>query len=174
MSKLNLNIVLYEPEIAGNVGSIMRTCAATNSKLHLIEPLGFFLDDRFLQRASVKHINNIQYVVYDSIENFWELNKNINPFFATRYGQKPHSDINFTKESNHNIFIFFGKESTGIPKKILKKHFKKCFRIPMQKKVRSLNLANTASIVIYEILRQFNYPELSFVETQKGKNWINE
>ncbi len=174
MINKKINIILYEPEIAGNVGSIIRTCVAINGILHLIEPFGFFLDDRFVKRASVNYIDKLQYYVYDDINDFFKKNKNINIFFATRYGKKPHSDINFRDIKSKNIYIMFGKESTGIPKKILNKNLDNCFRLPMSKNVRSLNISNVVAICSYEILRQLNYLNLSKCEIQKGKDWLEK
>ena len=141
------NIVLYQPEIPGNTGNIMRTCVATNTKLHLIKPLGFSLDESHLKRSAVNYIENLNYEVY---ENF---------------------DYSNTKE---DIYLIFGKESTGIPKEILREDLDRCMRIPMTDKVRALNLSNCAAIVIYEVLRQQNYEGLLFKEPHKSEDFIIE
>lgn len=174
MKNNKINVVLFEPEIAGNVGSIMRTCVATNSILHLIEPLGFFLDDRFVKRASANYIDNLIYYLYDNLEDFFNKNKNLKYiFYSTRYGLKPHTAINFKKiPLNQPIYIMHGKESTGIPKWLLKENLNKCFRLPMSNKVRSLNVSNVVAIVNYEILRQLDYLDLSKYEIQKTKNFL--
>ncbi len=166
-----INVILFEPEIAGNVGSIMRTCVATNAILHLIEPLGFFLDDRFVKRASANYMDKLIYYVYDDINDFFAKNKNIKIYYSTRYGQKPHSDIHFNEETE-NIYLMFGKESSGIPKELLQKNLDKCFRLPMSKNVRSLNLSNVVSVVVYEVLRQLNYQDLETIEPHKSTDWL--
>ena len=153
-----LNVVLFEPEIPVNTGNIMRTCVSTNTKLHLIKPLGFSLSESAIKRSGVNLINECDYTVYDNIEDFFSKNKGTY-YFYTRYGHKPHSDFDYS-DSNENIYFFFGKESTGIPKKILKDHLDNCARLPMTIKARSLNLSNTVAIVVYEALRQQNYNDL--------------
>lgn len=155
-----INIVLFEPEIAGNVGTIMRTCVATNAKLHLIQPLGFILDQRFLARASANYWYYLDYQIYHSWSQFKELNYNCQLYFMDVNAKKSPSCINF-KEIKEQIFIIFGKESSGIPQSILNNNYYNCIRLPMTKYVSSLNLANTVSIIIYEILRQYNYLDLS-------------
>lgn len=165
-----LNIVLYEPEIANNVGNIMRTCVAVNAKLHLIEPLGFFLDDRFVKRASANYWPYLEYETYDNWEDFQTKNSNILLYCSTRYANKSHSEIDF--KNNNKIFVMFGKESTGIPKSILQANLTTCFRLPMSEHVRSLNVANTVNTVCYEIMRQLDYEGLSKNELQKGEDWI--
>lgn len=169
-----INVVLYEPEIPGNTGNIMRTCVATNTKLHLIEPLGFSLDEKYIRRSGVNYIDNCEYIVYKNWDDFYNKNKNNGEFyFLTRYGHKPHTSFDYSK-SNTNIFFVFGKESTGIPREILKPHLDTCMRMPMTNKVRSLNLSNTVAIMVYEALRQQNYNELLRDEPHKGPNFIEE
>lgn len=165
------NIVLFEPEIPQNTGNIMRTCAATNTKLHLIKPLGFSLDEKYLKRSAVNYIDNVDFEVYENFEDFKSKNKGIYYFF-TRYGKKPHTSFNYN--NNENIYLIFGKESTGIPKELLKENIDNCMRIPMTDKVRALNLSNCAAIVIYEVLRQQGYPNLLFKEPHKSENYIIE
>lgn len=109
-----INIVLYEPEIPENTGNIMRTCAGTNSKLHLIEPLGFILDEKRIRRSGVNYIDKVHYQTYIDYEEFITQNKG-EYYYFTRYGTKPYSEIDF-KDKNKNIYLIFGKESTGIPK----------------------------------------------------------
>lgn len=166
------NIVLYQPEIPGNTGNIMRTCVATNTKLHLIKPLGFSLEDKYLKRSSANYLDGLDYEVYENYEDFKNKNKGIYYFF-TRYGKKPHTSFNYSNK-NENIYLIFGKESSGIPKEILKDNLDKCMRIPMTSDVRALNLSNCAAIVIYEVLRQQGYPDLLFTEPHKGENYILE
>ena len=167
-----LNIVLYEPEIPENTGNIMRTCVATNTKLHLIKPLGFSLDAKYVKRSGVNYIEHCDYQVYESIEEFYNQNKG-EYYYLTRYGHKPHTTFDYSN-SDQEIYFFFGKESTGIPPKLLKPHLDKCMRIPTTDLVRSLNLSNCVSLVLYEALRQQNYPNLLFDEPHKSKTFIED
>ena len=165
-----INIVLFEPEIPQNTGNIMRTCVATGARLHLIKPLGFSVDDSHLKRSGVNYIDKLEYYVYENYNDF--LSKNEGDFyFFTRYGHKPHSSFDYS-DSSKNIYLVFGKESTGIPKEILRPNIDKCMRIPMTDNVRSLNLSNCCAIVIYEVLRQQNYGSLLFDEPHKDKDFI--
>lgn len=167
-----INIVLYEPEIPTNTGNIMRTCIACNAKLHLIEPLGFRLDERSVKRSGVNYLDNLVYEVYDDYNDF--LSKNSGEFYYfTRYGKKPHTSFDYS-DSNKNIYLVFGKESTGIPKEILCKNLDRCMRIPMTDKVRSLNLSNCVAIVAYEVLRQQNYNDLLRTEPFKGEDYLEK
>ena len=167
-----INIVLYEPEIPQNTGNIMRTCVATGSKLHLIKPLGFSLDEKSIKRSGANYIDKLDYKVYEDYEDF--KNKNIGTYyFFTRYGKKTHSDFDYS-DKNENIYLIFGKESSGIDKKILKDNLDHCMRIPMTEDVRSLNLSNCAAIVVYEVLRQQNYNDLIRHEVQKGENFLED
>jgi hypothetical protein len=164
------HIVLYQPEIPGNTGNIMRTCVATNTKLHLIKPLGFYIDDKHLQRSGVNYIDKLSYTVYEDWEDFKSKNKGTYYYF-TRYGHKPHTAFDYSN-NKEEIYLIFGKESTGIPKEILKDDISHCMRIPMTDNVRALNLSNCAAIVIYEVLRQQNYNDLLFDEPFKGKDYL--
>lgn len=168
-----LHIVLYEPEIPTNTGNIMRTCVATNAKLHLIQPLGFLLDERSLRRSGVNYIDALNYELYDDYEDFKAKNKNGEFYYFTRYGNKPHTSFDYS-DATKDIYLIFGKESTGIPKEILKQELDHCMRIPMSEKVRALNLSNCVAIVAYEVLRQQDYPTLSKVEVQKGEHFLEE
>lgn len=165
-----LNVVLFEPEIPQNTGNIMRTCAATKTKLHLIKPLGFSLDEKVIKRSGANYINECDYTVYENWDDF--LSKNDGEFyFLTRYGRRPHSSFDYS-DGSKNIYLVFGKESTGIPKEILKNHLDTCLRVPMSDKVRALNLSNTVAIMVYEVLRQQNYPGLLFEEPFKGADYL--
>ena len=165
-----LNVVLFEPEIPQNTGNIMRTCAATKTKLHLIKPLGFSLDEKVIKRSGANYINECDYTVYENWDDF--LSKNDGEFyFLTRYGRRPHSSFDYS-DGSKNIYLVFGKESTGIPKEILKNHLDTCLRVPMSDKVRALNLSNTVAIMVYEVLRQQNYPGLLFEEPFKGTDYL--
>ena len=167
-----LNVVLFEPEIPGNTGNIMRTCVATNTKLHLIKPLGFSLDEKYIRRSGVHYIDNCDYAVYENIDEFFAKNKGTY-YFLTRYGKKPHTSFNYSNK-DENIFFIFGKESTGIPTSILKPHLDHCMRMPMTDKVRALNLSNTVAIMVYEALRQQDFRDLLFIEPHKSENFIEE
>ena len=165
-----LNIVLLEPEIPQNTGNIMRTCVATGTRLHLIKPLGFKLDDAHLKRSGVNYIDKLEYYVYENYEDF--KSKNVGDYyFFTRYGHKPHTSFDYS-DTSKEIYLIFGKESTGIPREILKDNLDKCMRIPMTKNVRALNLSNCCAIVVYEVLRQQNYRDLLFDEPHKDKDFI--
>ena len=167
-----INIVLYEPEIPGNTGNIMRTCVATNTKLHLIEPLGFQINDKTIKRSGVNYIDKLDYTIYEDFNDF--LNKNKGEYyFFTRYGKKPHTEFNF-RDKTKNIYLIFGKESTGIPKELLRNYLDRCIRIPTTSNVRALNLSNCAAIAVYEVLRQQNYNDLLKIEPHKGEDWLIE
>ena len=165
-----INVVLYEPEIPQNTGNIMRTCVATNSHLHLIKPLGFKLDDAHMKRSAVNYIENLNYTVYEKWEDFKSKNKGTF-YYLTRYGHKPHSTFDYTNK-DENIYLVFGKESTGIPKEILKNDLEHCMRIPMTDKVRALNVSNSVAIMVYEVLRQQDYRDLLRDEPFKGKDYL--
>lgn len=167
-----INVVLYNPEIPQNTGNIIRTCAGTNARLHLIKPLGFSLDKKDVRRSAVNHIDDIEMFVYEDWNEF--LSKNTGTFyFITRYGQKPHSEFDYSN-IEENLYFVFGSESSGIPKEVLRNDFDHCLRIPMSDKIRSLNLSNCVTMVVYEALRQQNYHGLYFEELFKGANYIME
>lgn len=167
-----INIVLYEPEIPQNTGNIMRTCVAVGAKLHFIYPLGFALNDNTIRRSGVNYIDKLEYYTYDDWEDF--LSKNDGDFYYfTRYGKKPHSEFDFS-DRDKNIYLVFGKESTGIPKEILKDKLDSCVRIPASVDVRALNLSNCVAVGVYEVMRQQDYPNLSKTEVQKGEDYLIE
>jgi len=166
-----INVVLFQPEKPLNTGNIMRTCVASGAKLHIIGPLTYKIDDKGLKRAGMDYLVGFNYGYYENYEEFIFKNNNPVIYYITRYGKKAPSDINF-KDVQGDIFIMFGKESTGIPKEILKDHLDYCFRIPMVEGVRSLNLSNCVAIVVYEVLRQKDYIGLSSVETIKGEDYL--
>lgn len=171
------HIVLFEPEIPQNTGNIMRTCVATGSKLHLIKPFGFSLDDAHLKRAGVNYLDKLHYEVYENFDDFVSKNPGTYYYF-TRYGKKPHSSFDYSNSSGENLYFIFGKESTGIPKEILQKDLDHCMRIPMTADVRALNVSNSVAIVIYEVLRQQNYKDLLFTEPSdeghKGADYLEK
>lgn len=165
-----INVVLYEPEIPQNTGNIIRTCVATNTHLHLIKPLGFKLDDAHLKRCAVNYLDNLNYTVYESWQDFKSKNKG-DFYYLTRYGKKSHTSFDYSDE-NKNIYLVFGKESTGIPKEILKDDLDHCMRIPMTDKVRALNVSNAVAIMVYEVLRQQSFKNLLFTEPFKGEDYL--
>ena len=167
-----INVVLYQPEKPMNTGNIMRTCKATGAKLHIIGPLTYKIDDKGLQRAGMDYLIGFKFDFYNSYEEFVLKNNNPIVHYITRYGFKAPSEGNFTN-SEEEIFVMFGKESTGIPKEILKSDLDRCYRLPMKEDARSLNLSNCVAIVVYEILRQQNYVSLSRYEAIKGKDFLN-
>ena len=167
-----INIVLFEPEIPGNTGNIMRTSVATNSKLHLIKPLGFSLEDKYVKRSAVNYLENLDYEVYENWDDFKSKNKGTF-YYLTRYGKKPHNSFDYSNK-DENIYLVFGKESTGIPKEILKEDLEHCMRIPMTKNVRALNLSNSVAIMVYEVLRQQDFNDLLRKEPHKSEDFIIE
>lgn len=166
-----IHVVLYEPEIPQNTGNIMRTCVATGAHLHLIEPLGFKLDEQKVRRSGLDYRLDAFVSVYPNYEDFTAKNLGMY-YFITRYGQKAPSSVDFS-QTIENIYLIFGKESSGIPKSILKAYKEQCLRLPMVESARSLNLSNTVAIVVYEVLRQLDYPGLSKVEVIKGVDWLD-
>lgn len=168
-----LHVVLYEPEIPGNTGNIIRTCMATNTRLHLIEPLGFSMDEKHLRRSGMDYIKDADIHIHKNWEAFLSENPSDNYYFMTRYAKKAPSQFDFTKLDG-DIYLVLGKESTGVDKKILKEHLDTCMRLPMVANARSLNLSNCAAIIVYEVLRQLNYPGLSTSEALKGADWLED
>ena len=165
-----INIVLYEPEIPQNTGNIMRTCAGTDTMLHLIKPLGFRLDESSVKRAGVNYLPFCNYKVYENYDEFLSQNKG-EFYYFTRYSKQNYSKIDYS-DKNSNIYLIFGKESTGIPKEILKQNLDRCVRIPMNNKIRALNLSNSVAIALFEVLRQQDFNDLLVKETIKGENYI--
>jgi len=154
-----LHVVLLEPEIPQNTGNIARTCAATGSTLHLIGPMGFSIDEKQVKRAGLDYWDLLDLRYYDRYEEFLDKNPKAKIYYATTKAEKAHSDMEYPKE---DCYIMFGKETAGIPKDILNENKNTCIRIPMIniEKARSLNLSNSVSIVVYEVLRQYNYPDM--------------
>lgn len=151
-------IVLYQPEIPSNTGNIGRTCLNTNSTLHLIEPLGFTLNDRYLKRAGMDYWDRLSVTRYLDYADFLEKQKDARLWYITTKGEKCYTEADFQE----NDFLMFGQESAGIPEELLREHRESCLRIPMAEGCRSLNLANSVAIVLYEALRQIGFPSLSF------------
>lgn len=166
-----LHLVLYQPEIPQNCGNIMRTCVASNTHLHLIKPLGFSLDEKHLKRAGMDYIEDLKMDLYENWEDFCTKNPSDNYYIMSRYGKKAPTEFDFTKCVG-DIYLICGRESTGVPKEIIRDHFEHAMRLPMVASARSLNLSNCAAIIIYEVLGQLGYPNLSGVECIKGENFI--
>ncbi|MDF9763174.1 MULTISPECIES: tRNA (uridine(34)/cytosine(34)/5-carboxymethylaminomethyluridine(34)-2'-O)-methyltransferase TrmL [Peribacillus] len=154
-----IHVVLYQPQIPANTGNIARTCAGTDTSLHLIRPLGFSTDDKQLKRAGLDYWENVKIHYYDSLEEFYEKNAGGEFYYLTKFGEQPHSSFDYSDQDSE-IYFIFGRETTGLPKELIQENMDRCLRIPMTDKVRSLNLSNTAAILIYEALRQQNYREL--------------
>ena len=148
-----MNIVLLEPEIPQNTGNIGRTCCATGTKLHLIEPMGFRITEKALKRAGMDYWSDLDVTVYDSFPDFMEQNPEAKIWMATTKAPKKYTDVEFGQDD----YIMFGKESAGIPEELLVQHRDDCIRIPMNPEIRSLNLSNSVAIVLYEALRQNDF-----------------
>ena len=153
----NLNIVLVEPQIPQNTGNISRTCAVTGARLHLVRPLGFEVSDRQLKRAGLDYWDKLDITYYDSLSDFFIKNKEGHFFYYTTKGKQVHSDAEFPD----NSFLVFGREDKGLPESLLHDNPESCLRIPMRNELRSLNLSNSVAIAIYEVLRHWDYPDLS-------------
>ena len=151
-----INIVMVEPEIPQNTGNVARTCAATGARLHLVGPMGFTIDDKKLKRAGLDYWQYLDITYYEDITEFFEKNKNGKFFFYTTKGRNVHSDVSYPD----NCYLLFGKETKGLPEELLLKNPESCVRIPMMGEIRSLNLSNSVAIAVYEVLRQWNFPEL--------------
>lgn len=152
-----LNIVLLEPEMPANTGNIGRTCVAANTRLHLIEPLGFHINDKMLKRAGLDYWNKLDVTVYDNYQDFLNRNPGAKVYMATTKAPKAYTDVNFEPD----CYIMFGKESAGIPENILLENQENCVRIPMAGDIRSLNLSNSVAIVLYEALRQNHFEDMN-------------
>lgn len=151
-----LNIVLFEPEIPANTGNIGRTCVATGTKLHLIEPLGFSLSEKAIKRAGMDYWSELEVERYVNYEDFLQKNPNAKTYMATTKGKHVYTEVSFEPD----CYIMFGKESAGIPEEILIEHPEECIRIPMIGETRSLNLSNSVAIVLYEALRQNQFDHM--------------
>ncbi|MCR4925970.1 MAG: tRNA (uridine(34)/cytosine(34)/5-carboxymethylaminomethyluridine(34)-2'-O)-methyltransferase TrmL [Clostridiales bacterium] len=153
-----LNIVLVEPEIPQNTGNIARTCAATGSRLHIVEPMGFKIDDKKLKRAGLDYWDLLDITYYKNLDDFFEKNKGGSFYYFTTKGRKIYSDVDYPD----NSYLFFGKETKGLPEELLKANPETSVRVPMinNSHARSLNLSNTVALATYEVLRQWKFPEL--------------
>lgn len=157
-----IHVVLYQPQIPSNTGNIARTCAATDTSLHLIRPLGFSTDDKMLKRAGLDYWEHVTITYYDSLDEFFERNEGGEFFYLSKFGEKPHTTFDYS-DMDKEYYFLFGRETTGLPKDLIRENMDRCLRIPMTDKVRSLNLSNTAAILVYEALRQQNYRDLDFI-----------
>ena len=166
-----IHIVLYRPEKPQNTGNIMRTCVAINATLDIIGPLSFSLDSKDLKRAGMDYIYSLKYNFFPTYEDYLKEYPNADTYYVTRYSNKVYSSFDF-KEVTHDIFLMFGRESTGIPHDILREHPNRLLRIPMVPEARSLNLSNSVAIVVYEVLRQQKFPNLSTHESIKGEDFL--
>lgn len=164
------HIVLIEPEIPQNTGNIVRTCAATGAKLHLIRPLGFEISDKYLKRAGLDYWDFTEISYYDSVNELFEKYPDATFYFFTSKGKKAHSDVTY----RDGDFLVFGKETAGIPEEILVSHEETCVRIPMIGGIRCLNLSNAAAIAVYEALRQTGYAGLSEEGELHRLHWNSE
>lgn len=164
-----MNIVLLEPEIPANTGNIGRTCVATGTSLHLIEPLGFRLDEKSIKRAGMDYWDKLDVSRYRDYNDFLDVNKPKRVFMATTKAKKVYTDVEFEPDD----YIMFGKESAGIPEEILVDNEEYCIRIPMLDEIRSLNLANSVAIVLYEALRQNDFAGLQENGNLHRLNWKN-
>ena len=162
-----LNIVLLEPEIPANTGNIGRTCCATGTRLNLIEPLGFQINEKALKRAGMDYWDKLDVVVYDCYEDFCEKNPDAKIYYATTKAPNKYCDAKFEED----CFIMFGKESAGIPESILVNNQETCIRIPMNPDIRSLNLSNSVAIVLYEALRQNNFVGMETEGQLRDYDW---
>lgn len=162
-----LNIVLIEPEIPQNTGNIARTCAATGARLHLVEPMGFKVDDKKLKRAGLDYWYLLDITYYKDIDDFFERNKNGKFYYFSTKADKTYADIDYPD----NAYLVFGKETKGLPEKLLYDNHDTTVRIPMIDDARSLNLSNAVAVGVYEVLRQWNFPELQQKGQLRDYNW---
>ena len=153
---MQLNIVLVEPEIPQNTGNIARTCAATGSRLHIVKPMGFTIDDRKLKRAGLDYWHLLDITYYENLADFFEKNAGGKFFYFSTKAEHIHSDVVYPD----NAYIVFGKETKGLPEDLLRKNLDRCIRIPMRDGLRSLNLGNSVAVVLYEALRQNGFASL--------------
>lgn len=154
-----IHVVLFQPEIPANTGNIARTCAGTDTTLHLIRPLGFSTDDKMLKRAGLDYWQYVNIVYHDSLDDFYKYTEGGQYFYITKFGKKYHSSFDYSNVEQDYYFVF-GRETKGLPPEVIEKNIDTCLRIPMNENIRSLNLSNAAAILIYEALRQQNYAAL--------------
>ena len=167
---MTLNIVMVEPEIPQNTGNVARTCAATGARLHLVGKMGFTPDDKKLKRAGLDYWYLLDITYYDTMEEFFEKNKDGNFFYFSTKAQKRHSDVKYPD----NTYLVFGMETAGLFEKLIFENADKCVRIPMIDEARSLNLSNAVAIGVYETLRQWDYPQLLESGELRNYNWADQ
>lgn len=161
---MKINIVMVEPEIPQNTGNIARTCAAIDAKLHLVKPLGFEINDKYLKRAGLDYWDKLEIEEHDSLEKFLEKYPiGNNMFFATTKARHCYSDVQYNKFEE--VFILFGKETKGLPENLLLNNLNNTIRIPMKHNLRSLNLSNSVAIIVYEVLRQKGFENLEDISS---------
>lgn len=165
-----MHIILHQPEIPANTGNIGRTCVATGTGLHLIEPLGFRLNEKSIKRAGMDYWEHLDVKRYMNYEEFLQKNSGANIWFATTKAKHVYTDVEFGPDD----YIMFGKESAGIPEEILIDHEENCIRIPMLDEIRSLNLSNSVAIVLYEALRQHNFSHMQLEGELHNLHWKEE
>ena len=162
-----MNVVLLEPEMPANTGNIGRTCAATHTRLHLIEPLGFKLNEKMLKRAGLDYWDKLDVTVYCDFQDFLERNPGARIYMATTKARKVYTEVSYEPD----CYLMFGKESAGIPEEILVRHQEECVRIPMWGEIRSLNLSNSVAIVLYEALRQNGFSQMQMQGDLHRLHW---
>ena len=165
-----MNIILFEPEIPANTGNIGRTCVATGTSLHLIEPLGFRITEKAVKRAGMDYWDQLDLHIYDNFEDFLQKNPNAKIYMGTTKAKKTYTEVSYEPD----CFIMFGKESAGIPEEILVNYEETSIRIPMNSNIRSLNLSNSAAIVLYEALRQNNFENMELKGHLHRLHWKSE
>lgn len=161
-----INIVMVEPEIPQNAGNVARTCAATGARLHLVGPMGFTVDDKKLKRAGLDYWHFLDITYYDNLDDFFSKNEGEFFFFTTK-ARHVYSEVEYPD----GCYLFFGKETRGLPEELLLKNPERCVRLPMIGDARSLNLSNTVAVAVYETLRQWNYPELQNFGNLHNYSW---
>ena len=166
-----IHIVLYRPEKPQNTGNIMRTCVAIHATLHIIGPITFSVENKDLQRVGMDYIDDLKMEFQPTYEDFAKDNPNTDIYYVTRYAKTVYSSYDFSKKIG-DVYLMFGRESTGIPHEILKAHQDRLMRIPMVPEARSLNLSNCVALVTYEVLRQQNFPNLATEEAIKGPDFL--
>lgn len=167
-----IHIVLYRPEKPQNTGNIMRTCVAIHATLHIIGPITFSVENKDLQRVGMDYIDDLKMEFHPTYEDFIKSYPDVDTYYVTRYAKTVYSSYDFSKKQVQDIFLMFGRESTGIPHDILKEHQDKLMRIPMVPEARSLNLSNCVALVTYEVLRQQGFPNLATEEAIKGPDFL--
>ena len=167
-----IHIVLYRPEKPQNTGNIMRTCVAIHATLHIIGPITFSVENKDLQRVGMDYIDDLKMEFHPTYDDFIKAYPNVDTYYVTRYARTVYSSYDFSKKQIADIFLMFGRESTGIHHDILKAHQDKLMRIPMVPEARSLNLSNCVALVTYEVLRQQGFPNLATEEAIKGPDFL--